>query len=92
MYTAVFAIFCAFVSAHPEIAMFAGILPVAIIACSYRQAATLAMIAVFSTIALICAISLLGKHPTPEHGLCATVGAMVGATVDHARTLLREWM
>ena len=74
--------------------MFAGILPVAIIACScsHRRAPTLATIALFSTLALIWAISLLGKHPTQEHGLCATVGAMVGAYVDRARTLLREWM
>ncbi len=94
LYTAVFAGFCAFVSAYPELATFAGILPVVVIACSCspRRASTLAIIALFTTIALIWAFSLTGVHPTQEDGLCASVGAMMGAAVDHARTMLRELM
>ncbi|WP_197454159.1 hypothetical protein Pla52nx_000287 [Stieleria varia] len=86
--------FCAFVSAHPELAMFAGILPVAIIAfsCSRRRVSTFLLIAFFTTLALFWSFSFPGTHPTQEDGLCATVGAAVGAAVDHARTLLREWI
>lgn len=94
LYTAVFAVFCAFVLAYPEFATFAGILPIAIIAFSFssNRVQTLVLLTLFTTITLIWAFSLTGEHPSLDDGICATVGAMYGATVDRAGTLIRGWM
>jgi hypothetical protein len=59
---------------------------------SPNRVQTLVLLAFFTTITLVWAFSLIGEHPSLDDGICATVGAMFGATVDRAGTLLREWM